>query len=96
MLKTPRGFVDIQNNGWMGTDFSQPSLSADAFITDGHHLPDDLIKVALRAKTLDRFIVTSDASPLAGMPPGKYTIFGTLAVDIDDTGLIYSEQSRSW
>jgi N-acetylglucosamine-6-phosphate deacetylase len=65
------------------------------FITDGHHLPADLIKVALRAKTTERFIVTSDASPLAGMPPGKYTIFGGLPVAIDESGLIYSEQSKS-
>jgi N-acetylglucosamine-6-phosphate deacetylase len=64
------------------------------FITDGHHLPDDFIKVALRAKTLDHFVVTSDASTLAGMPPGKYTIFGSLEVTIDSTGLIYSEQSK--
>ena len=65
------------------------------FITDGQHLPADLIKVALRAKTVNRFIVTSDAAPLAGMPPGKYTIFGNLPVVIDEAGLIYSEQSKS-
>lgn len=65
------------------------------FITDGHHLPADLIKVALRSKGVNRFIVTSDASPLAGMPPGKYKIFGDLPVVIDETGLIYSEQSNS-
>ncbi len=64
------------------------------FITDGHHLPADFIKVALRAKTLDRFIVTSDASTLAGMPPGKYTVFEALAVVIDKTGKIYSEQTK--
>jgi len=65
------------------------------FITDGHHLPADLIKVALRSKTTERFIVISDASPLAGMPAGKYTIFNDLPVVIDETGLIYSEQSQS-
>ena len=65
------------------------------FITDGHHLPADLIKVALRSKGVERFIVTSDASPLAGMPAGRYKIFGDLPVAIDETGLIYSEQSQS-
>ncbi len=73
-------------------------LACDAlsgmFITDGHHLPADFIKVALRAKTADRFIVTSDASTIAGMPPGKYTIFGSLEVVIDKSGRIYSEQSK--
>ena len=43
-------------------------------ITDGHHLPDAFIKVALRAKGMKRVIVTSDASPIAGMPAGRYTI----------------------
>ncbi len=74
-------------------------LASDAvsglFITDGHHLPDDLIKVALRAKTPARFIVTSDASCLAGMPPGRYTVFCGLPVIISETGRIYSEQSQS-
>jgi len=65
------------------------------FITDGHHLPADLIKVALRAKTVERFIVVSDASPLAGMPPGRYTIFGDLPVVVDETGRISSARTQS-
>jgi N-acetylglucosamine-6-phosphate deacetylase len=65
------------------------------FITDGHHLPADFIKVALRAKTPDRFIVTSDASPLAGMPPGRYSAFAGLTVVIDESGKIYAEQTQS-
>ena len=74
-------------------------LASDAvsglFITDGHHLPADLIKVALRAKTLDRFIVISDAASLAGMPPGRYTVFSGLSVVVSETGRISSEQSQS-
>lgn len=46
------------------------------FITDGYHLPDEFIQVALRAKTAKRFIVTSDSAPIAGMPAGIYSIFG--------------------
>lgn len=61
------------------------------FITDGHHLPADLIKVGLRAKTPARFMVTSDASPLAGMPEGNYKIFGGTAVTVSGTGRISSE-----
>ena len=45
-------------------------------ITDGHHLPEDFIRVALRAKTLRRFIVVSDATDLAGQPPGAYDFQG--------------------
>ncbi|MFH1478012.1 MAG: N-acetylglucosamine-6-phosphate deacetylase [Verrucomicrobiota bacterium] len=50
------------------------------FITDGHHLPADYIKVALRAKTVPRFIVVSDAAHLAGLPPGVYDFNGNEAV----------------
>jgi len=50
--------------------------------------------VALRAKTPARFIVTSDASPLAGLPPGHYESFG-LPVILDERGKIFSEKSQS-
>lgn len=46
-------------------------------ITDGHHLPVEFVKSALRVKGLDRCIVTSDAAPIAGLPPGRYTWMGT-------------------
>lgn len=45
-------------------------------ITDGHHLPDPFIKTVLRSCGLDRVVVTSDAAPLAGMPPGSYVSLG--------------------
>jgi N-acetylglucosamine-6-phosphate deacetylase len=42
------------------------------FIGDGHHLPDDTLKVMLRAKGLDKAILASDVVALGGMPPGLY------------------------
>lgn len=51
-----------------------------SFITDGHHLPADYIKVALRAKTVKRFVVVSDAAHLAGLPPGDYEFQGNKVV----------------
>ncbi len=57
------------------------------FITDGHHLPEDFIRVALRAKTLERFVVVSDATDLAGMPPGIYDFQGK-EVSLDEDGKI--------
>lgn len=53
---------------------------AGIFVTDGHHLPGDYIKVALRSKTAKRFVVVSDASHLAGMAPGTYDFNGHPAV----------------
>ncbi len=46
-------------------------LSA-SFIADGHHLDAAILKVLVRAKTPARSILVSDASPLAGLPPGTY------------------------
>jgi N-acetylglucosamine-6-phosphate deacetylase len=41
-------------------------------IADGHHLPASVLKTIVRAKTLDRLLLTCDASPYAGSPPGRY------------------------
>ncbi len=46
-------------------------------ITDGHHLPAEMIAAMLHAKGPERVIVTSDAAPAAGLPPGEYAFFGT-------------------
>jgi N-acetylglucosamine-6-phosphate deacetylase len=58
-----------------------------SFITDGHHLPADFIKVAFRAKGINNFIVTSDAAPLAGMEPGIYGGFGK-QVEVSASGRV--------
>lgn len=41
-------------------------------IADGHHLEPGVLQTLVRAKTPARTIVVSDASPLAGLPPGRY------------------------
>jgi N-acetylglucosamine-6-phosphate deacetylase len=46
-------------------------------IADGHHLPADFIATVIAAKGAGRVIVTSDAAPAAGLPPGDYTFFGS-------------------
>lgn len=48
-------------------------------ITDGHHLPPAFIRAVLAAKGPGKVIVTSDAAPAAGLPPGDYAFFGTRA-----------------
>jgi N-acetylglucosamine-6-phosphate deacetylase len=51
-------------------------LAADglwaSMIADGHHLPESVMRCILRVKTPARLILTCDASPLAGSPPGTY------------------------
>lgn len=55
-------------------------LAADelwaSLIVDGHHLPRAVVKSMMRAKTLARCILISDAVALAGMPPGVYQFAG--------------------
>ncbi|WP_435021618.1 N-acetylglucosamine-6-phosphate deacetylase [Tundrisphaera sp. TA3] len=41
-------------------------------IADGHHLEPCVLKTLVRAKTPERVILVSDASPLAGLPPGRH------------------------
>ena len=43
-----------------------------SFIADGFHLDLATLRVLVRAKGSDRTILISDASPLAGLPPGVY------------------------
>ncbi len=47
-----------------------------SLIVDGHHLPPTVVKSMIRAKTLDRCILISDAVALAGMKPGNYQFAG--------------------
>ena len=69
-----------------------PQLADDRlfglFITDGHHLPTDLIKVGLRAKGTDCFVVTSDASSISGLPPGEYGSHGA-RVKLEPSGRLW-------
>ena len=55
-------------------------LAADelhaSLIVDSHHLPPAVVKSMMRAKTLERCILISDATALAGMPPGAYQFAG--------------------
>ncbi len=55
-------------------------LAADelhaSLIVDGHHLPPAVVKSMMRAKTLDKCILISDATALASMPPGDYQFAG--------------------
>jgi len=58
-------------------------------ITDGHHLPVEVIKVAVRSKGLKRFIVVSDASPVAGLPPGRYNFSNNDAI-LEESGKFHN------
>jgi N-acetylglucosamine-6-phosphate deacetylase len=47
-----------------------------SLICDGHHLPASVVKCVLRVKSPARAVLTCDASPLAGLPQGRYRKWG--------------------
>ena len=51
-----------------------------SFIADGHHMPMTTLKNFIRAKTLQRSILVTDAIPAAEMPPGEYNFGGAMAI----------------
>jgi len=67
----------------------QKQLSMDglmaSIIADGVHLPDYGVKNFIRAKGIERILLTTDSMAGAGAPVGRYTI-GDLEVDISPDG----------
>lgn len=59
---------------------AEDGLMAD-FIVDGIHLPPSFLKVALRAKTVGRSVLITDAAAPAGCAPGRYYL-GEQAVEL--------------
>lgn len=60
-------------------------------ITDGHHLPGDIIKCMARIKGTDKIIVTSDAAPVAGLPPGRYHMLNNDAI-LEENGKFHNPE----
>ncbi len=65
---------------YLWEQLAEDRLMAD-FIVDGIHLPPSVLKVALRAKTIARSVLVTDAAAPAGCPPGRYQL-GEQAVDL--------------
>ena len=59
------------------------------FIPDGHHLPDTMLKLYVRAVPLKRLIAVSDAQYPAGLPPGEYEVCGAHA-RLEPDGLLWN------
>lgn len=63
------------------------------FIPDGHHLPDTMLKLYVRAVPLSRLIAVSDAQYPAGLPPGEYEVCGAHA-RLEPDGLLWNPARR--
>ena len=51
-----------------------------------------MIKTFIRAKGVEKIIITSDASPIAGLAPGPYETMGN-KVELTQNGKLYSPQT---
>jgi N-acetylglucosamine-6-phosphate deacetylase len=65
---------------------AEDRLMAD-FIVDGIHLDAAFLKVALRAKGIDRSVLVTDASTPAGAAPGRYRL-GEQEIDLTADGRV--------
>jgi len=78
---------------YLWEQLAEDRLMAD-FIVDGIHLPPSFLKVALRAKTVARSVLVTDAAAPAGCPPGRYQL-GEQAVDLTaDQRVVLAGQDR--
>ncbi len=63
------------------------------FIPDGHHLPADFLRMLASLIPATRLIATSDASPAAGLPPGRYNVLGNDVV-LEPDGRLHNPKKQ--
>jgi N-acetylglucosamine-6-phosphate deacetylase len=64
-----------------------------SLICDGFHLPRDVVKVATRVKGIGKCILTTDATHVANMPPGRYSLVGT-EIELLPSGQVVTVDGR--
>jgi len=77
LLRVLTKFTELMLRPVMMQGLAEDRLSA-MFIPDGLHIPFHVLRVMLRAKTLQRSIFVSDLAPAALLPPGVHECFGTV------------------
>ena len=83
--------IDRHHNPvWAG--LAEDRLTA-MIITDGHHLPGELVRIICKTKTTDKLIVTSDAASMTGLPPGRYETLGNIAV-LEPNGKLHNPEKK--
>jgi N-acetylglucosamine-6-phosphate deacetylase len=60
-----------RHRNYVWAQLAEDRLAA-SLIVDGHHLPPDVVKTFVRAKGVERCVLVSDISGMAGLPPGRY------------------------
>lgn len=75
-----------ENPIWAGLAETRLAVS---IVADGHHLPEAILRSFVLAAGPERLLVVSDASSMAGMPPGRYEALGN-EVEINEAGRLYN------
>jgi N-acetylglucosamine-6-phosphate deacetylase len=89
----PMGFL-ASEPGIVGTLLAEPDLACGV-ILDGFHFHPALLTPLVRLKGRDRVLLTSDASTIAGCPPGDYDS-GGLQVTVHPAGFATSGRGGGW
>ncbi len=76
-----------KNTNYLWDQLADDRLAA-SFIVDGFHLPPSFLKVALRAKGLERSLLITDAVMPAGCSPGPYRLGDEVAVELHPDGSV--------
>lgn len=85
----PRLLPRHHNPLWAG--IANDDLTA-MIIADGHHLPASIIKTIIRTKGASKVIAVSDASPIAGLSPGRYNTLGNDVI-LEESGRLYNPET---
>jgi N-acetylglucosamine-6-phosphate deacetylase len=83
----PEGWLATEMMG-MGTLLSHSAFTGE-IISDGYHVPLEMIRIFLAARGTDAMAIVSDSCPAAGCPPGEY-IQGGLKIVLKEKRLVLS------
>jgi N-acetylglucosamine-6-phosphate deacetylase len=83
----PEGWLGTEMMG-MGTLLAHTSLTGE-IISDGYHVPLEMIRIILATKGTDHVAIVSDACPAAGCEPGDY-VQGGLKIILKENKLVIS------
>jgi len=74
-----------RHRNYLWSQLAEDRLRA-SLICDGHHLPPEVVKTFVRAKTPERCILISDVATEAGLPPGRYETSACGAIEVLPSG----------
>ncbi len=75
--------IMLRHPNYLWEQLAEDRLSA-SFIVDGIHIGRAFLRTALRAKTVERSVLVTDASAPAGTPPGHYKLGEQYADHLED------------